>query len=203
MHGSADYPDAQAKAWQFQLGPGGGSKIEAEFAGPDPKVLRDLANQAKAIMAADGGAVSIKDDWRETVPVIEPRYASARGRSLGISREDLAQALRTNFSGRNVGVFREGDKLIPIVARAPPNEREDVSGIAGIQIANRASQSVTPLIETVSGIDTVWRNGRMKRTNRVWTINAQCDPAPGELASDLLTRLQPLVEQSSCQSATG
>ena len=46
----------------------------------------------------------------------------------------------------------------------------------------------------MSGIDTVWRNGRMKRTNRVWTINAQCDPAPGELASDLLTRLQPLIE---------
>ena len=36
----ADYPDAQAKAWQFQLGPGGGSKIEAEFAGPDPGAAR-------------------------------------------------------------------------------------------------------------------------------------------------------------------
>ena len=190
----ADYPDAQAKAWQFQLGPGGGSKIEAEFAGPDPRVLRKLANQAKAIMAADGGAISIKDDWRETIPVIEPRYAAARGRGLGISREDLARALRTNFSGRNVGVFREGDKLIPIIARAPLGEREDVSGMAGIQIANRASDGVTPLIETVSGIDTVWRNGRMKRTNRVWTINAQCDPLAGELASELLTRLRPLVE---------
>ena len=32
----ADYPDAQAKVWQFQLGPGGGSKIEAEFLGAGP-----------------------------------------------------------------------------------------------------------------------------------------------------------------------
>ena len=114
----AHYPDAQAKVWRFSLGPGGGSKIEAEFSGSDPAVLRRLANQAKAIMAADGGAVSIKDDWREPVPVIQPRYAEARGRRLGISREDLANALGTNFTGRRIGVFREGDTLIPIIARA-------------------------------------------------------------------------------------
>ena len=30
------FPDAQAKAWKFQLGPGGGPKIEATFSGPDP-----------------------------------------------------------------------------------------------------------------------------------------------------------------------
>ena len=130
----ADYPDAQAKVWQFQLGPGGGSKIEAEFSGPDPAVLRRLANEAKAIMAADGRAISIRDDWREPVAVIQPRYSEARGRRLGVSREDLADTLETNFSGRNVGVFREEDTLIPIIARAPEDERRGAARMAGIQI---------------------------------------------------------------------
>ena len=190
----ADYPDAQAKVWQFQLGPGGGSKIEAEFAGPDPAVLRRLANEAKAIMAADGRAISVKDDWRAPAPVIQPRYAAARGRRLGVSREDLANALSMHFSGRNVGVFREGDTLIPIVARAPERERRDAAGIAGIQIPNRAFGGVTPLIEVVDGFETVWRDARLKRTDRVWTIKAQCDPLPGELASQTLARLRPLIE---------
>ncbi len=190
----ANYPDARAKVWQFRLGPGGGSKIEAEFSGPDPAVLRRLANEAKAIMAADGGAVSIQDDWRAPVPVIQPLYSEARGRRLGISRADLAAALSANFSGRNVGVFREDDRLIPIVARAPESERRDAAGMAGIQIPNRASGGVTPLIEVVDGFETVWRDGRLKRVDRVWTINAQCDPRPGELASETLTRLRPGIE---------
>ena len=190
----AHYPDAQAKVWRFQLGPGGGSNIEAEFSGPDPAVLRRLANQAKAIMAADGGAVSIKDDWRELVPVIQPRYADARGRRLGVSREELASALGTNFSGRKIGVFREGETLIPIIARAPAGERHDVTDMGGIQIPNRASGGTTPLIEVVDGLETVWRNARLKRTDRVWTINAQCDPAPGELPSEIFARLRPRIE---------
>ena len=62
-----NFPDAQAKAWRFILGPGGGSAIEAEFSGPDPAVLRNLANQAKAIMISDGKTLSIKDDWRQPI----------------------------------------------------------------------------------------------------------------------------------------
>ena len=190
----AGYPDAQVKVWQFQLGPGGGSKIEAEFSGPDPRVLRRLANEAKALMAADGGAVSIKDDWREPVSVIEPRYSQARGRRLGVSREDLARALSATFSGRSVGVLRDGETLIPIIARAPESERRAAADMAGIQIPNRVDGGVTPLVEAVDGFETRWRNGRLKRTNRVWTLNAQCDPLPGEPASALLARLRPQIE---------
>lgn len=122
-HIDQTYPNAQAKVWRFILGPGGGSKIEATFKGPDPKVLRRLANEAKAIMSADGRALSVKDDWRQPVSVVEPIYSESKGRRLGISREDYANALQTNFSGQTVGVYREGDTLLPIISRAPEDER--------------------------------------------------------------------------------
>ncbi len=193
-HIDANYPDAQAKVWQFQLGPGGGSKIEVEFSGADPVVLRELANKAKAIMAADGGAISIKDDWRQPVSVIEPTYNADNGRRLGISREDLANALRSNFSGRNVGVYREDDQLIPIVARAPERERLDASAMRGIQITSPVTGKSVPILEVVNDFETKWQNSRLRRVDRVWTINAQSDPLPGKLASDLLARIQPDIE---------
>lgn len=188
------YPNSQAKVWRFQLGPGGGSKIEAEFSGPDPVVLRRLAMEAKAIMAADGRAISIKDDWRQPVTVIEPVYSETRGRRLGLSREDMANALQTNFSGRTIGVYREGDDLIPIVAQAPESERLAAEDLAGIQIVSRSSGQSVPLMETVDRVRTVWKDARLLRVNRIWTINAQSDPMPGELASDLLNRLRPQIE---------
>jgi len=185
QHIDANYPDAQAKVWQFQLGPGGGSKVEAEFSGPDPVVLRQLADKAKAIMAADGGAISIKDDWRQPVSVVRVKYNDDNGRRLGISREELANALRTNFSGRSVGVYREGDQLIQIIARAPERERLDAASMRGVQITSPATGKSVPILQVVDGFETVWENPRLRRVDRVWTINAQSDPLPGGLAGDL------------------
>jgi multidrug efflux pump subunit AcrB len=190
----AGYPDAQAKVWQFQLGPGGGSKIEAEFSGPDPAVLRRLADKAKAIMTADGRAISIKDDWRQPASVIEPVYSSNKGRRLGVSRHDLSDALLTNFSGSSVGVYREGDTLIPIIARAPESERLDAESIGQIQIISPATGAAVPLEQVVDSIDTVWRNSLLLREDKVWKIKAQSDPVAGDLASDLLVRLRPQIE---------
>jgi multidrug efflux pump subunit AcrB len=189
-----NFPDAQAKVWRFQLGPGGGSKIEAQFGGPDPAVLRELASQAKAILASDSKSIAIKDDWRQPVGVIVPEYSEARGRRLGVSREDLANALQTNFSGRTVGVYREGDRLLPIVTRAPERERLNAQEMPGIQIPSGTTGGVVPLIEVVDGVETVYRDAMLRRINRQWTIKAQADPAAGELASDLLDRVRPQIE---------
>ncbi len=188
------FPDAQAKVWRFILGPGGGSKIEATFKGPNPEVLRELAEQAKAVMIADGGALSIKDTWRQQVPVIEPIYSETNGRRAGISREDMANALQQNFSGQRVGVYREGDDLIPIIARAPLNERLDVNDIGNIQVQSGTTGMTVPLKQVTDGFRTIWRNGILKRENRIWTIKAQADPYPGELASELLNRIRPDIE---------
>ncbi len=190
----ASFPNAQGKVWRFILGPGSGSKIEATFQGPDPVVLRRLANQATAIMAADGRALSIKDDWRQPVSVIEPIYSESKGRRLGISREDFANALETNYSGRDVGVYREGDTLIPIVSRAPESERRGIDGIYEIRTLSAATGAVVPLAEVTDGVRTVWRDGQLRRENRVWTIKAQSDPYPDELASDLFGRIRAPIE---------
>ncbi len=188
------FPDAQAKVWRFVLGPGGGSKIEAQFQGADPKMLRRLADKAKTIMSADGGALSIKDDWRQPVSVIRPVYSKTKGARAGVSREDLASALQTAFSGKTVGIYREGENLLPIVARAPANERFDAQDIKNIQALSSFTGKTVPITQITDGFKTVWRDGRLLRENRIWTIKAQSDPRPGELASDLLSRIRPAVE---------
>ena len=193
-HLDANFPNAQGKAWRFVLGPGGGSKIEAAFTGPDPDVLRSLANQAKNIMVADGGAMSIKDDWRQRVSRIEPLYSEVRGARAGVTRTDLAGAIATNFSGKQIGVYREGSDLIPIVTRAPINERVGIDDIQNIQVLSSVTGKTVPINQVVDGFVTTWGDGTLKRVDRLWTIKAQSDPLPGELAGDLLERIQTDIE---------
>ncbi len=191
------FPEAQAKAWRFILGPGGGSAIEAEFSGDDPKILRRLANEAKAIMIADGGALSIKDNWRQPVSVIEPVYSENKGRRAGVSRKDLADAILNYYSGKQVGVYREGDDLIPIISRLPNTENATIQGIKSIQVLSALTGKMVPITQVTDGFKTIWRDGQIRSENRVFRIKAQSDPYPEELAASLLNRIRSKVEAIS------
>ncbi len=193
-YADANYAEAQSKVWKFRLGPGGGSKIEATFSGPDPKVLRELANQAKRIMADDSKAILIKDDWRRPVPVLQPIYSQNKGERVGITRKDMADALAENFSGLQRGVYREGDTLIPIISRAPEEERTNTWDLISIQIVSPTTQQPVPLAQVLDDGRIIWRDGRLLRSDRVLTIKAQADPAVGELADTLFSRLRPKIE---------
>ncbi|WP_371397295.1 efflux RND transporter permease subunit [Fretibacter rubidus] len=193
-HIDQEFPDALGKAWKFIMGPGGGSKIEATFKGPDVSVLKSLAAQAKQVMQDDGEAVLIKDTWGEQVPYLEPVYSKTKGERLGIRRKDLADALATNFSGRRLGVFREGEYLIPIISRAPEEERSDIFDTFGIQILSPTTGETVPLAQVLETGGIKWRDGRLLRENRVLTITAQGDPAPNVLTDDLFQRVKPKIE---------
>ena len=188
------FPESQSKAWRFVLGPGGGSAIEAEFSGPDPKVLRRLAKEAKAIMIEDGGALSIKDDWRQPVSVIKPIYSESRGRRAGISRKDLADSILQYYSGKQVGVYREGNDLIPIISRLPNTENANIDGMRSIQVMSSLTGEMLPISQVTDGFNTIWRDGQIRSESRVFRIKAQSDPYPDELAASLLKRIRPQIE---------
>jgi len=188
------FPEAQSKAWRFVLGPGGGSAIEVEFSGSDPKTLRRLANEAKAIMTADGGALSIKDNWRQPVSVIEPVYSENKARRAGVSRQDLADAINSYYSGKQVGIYREGQDLIPIISRLPNTENATIQNINSIQVLSGLTGKTVPIIQVTDGFKTIWRDGQIRSENRIFKIKAQSDPYPDELAASLLKRIRPQIE---------
>lgn len=191
---SESFPEAQSKAWRFVLGPGGGAAIEAEFSGPDPKVLRRLANEAKAIMVGDGGALSVKDDWRQPVSVITPVYSPSKARRAGVSRKDLADSILYYYSGKQVGVYREREDLIPIISRLPNTYDADIEGMRSIQVMSSLTGKMVPISQVTDGFETIWRDGQIRSESRIFRIKAQCDPDPDELAASLLKRIGPQIE---------
>jgi len=188
------FPDAQVKAWKFMLGKPLPSKIEAVFRGPDPTVLRSLAEQAKAIMASDPEAVGIKDDWRGRVPVIRPVINETAARRAGVSVIDINAALQQNFTGSSIGVYRDGDTLLPIIARAPDAERGDLDSLDTVLVFSPTSGASLPLSQFVSRYETVFEDTIIRRQDRFAAIKAQCDPPAGQLAGPLFERLRPQIE---------
>ncbi|QTA93152.1 efflux RND transporter permease subunit [Desulfonema magnum] len=188
-----NFPDAEPKTKKFVLGPGGGAKIKVRFSGPDPKVLRQLSDQAQAIMRGDPMSKDIRDNWRQRVKVIRPEFAEAQARRVGISRSDLNQSLEMSFSGLSVGVYREENKLIPIVSRPPEGERINVDNVNDLQVGSPMTGKMVPISQLVSGDHIKWEDAIIHRQNRMRTITAECDPKIG-LASPLFNRLRPQIE---------
>jgi multidrug efflux pump subunit AcrB len=177
----------------LRIGPGRDAKIEARFSGPDPRVLRQLSEQAEAIMHADGHAVDIRNDWRSPVKVATPVFNEQVARQLGVDLESLGRALKTAFEGATVGVYRDGNRLLPIRVRAPAQERDDIENLRDIQVWSPVLKRTVPVSQVVSRYETRLENAVVRGRDRLQTIIASCNPADG-LADPLLQRLQPQIE---------
>ena len=189
-----NYPDSEAKIRRIRLGPGKGSKIEVRFSGPDPEVLRELSNQAQQIMRDNPGAVDVRDDWRQPVKVVQPIYAEQSARSAGITRDDLSDALLTAFSGKQVGVYRERDELIPIISRPPDEERLNVGSLVDLQVWSPTLRRTIPMMQVTSRIETKWQDNKIRRRNRKRTITVSSEPDFDVMASVVFNSVQPLIE---------
>lgn len=177
----------------MRIGPGRDAKIEARFAGADPKVLRQLSEEAQVIMRANGGAVDVRDDWRSPVKVATPVFNEQVARQLGVDREGLGAAMRYAFEGTDVGVYRDGNRLLPIQMRAPLEERGDIDNMRDIQVWSPVLRSALPVSQVVSDYDTRWENAVVRGRNRIQTIIASCNPEDGD-ADLLLESLRPQIE---------
>jgi multidrug efflux pump subunit AcrB len=185
-------PEAIVNVRKFLLGPGEGGKIQLRISGTDDAELRRLTAQVKQIMQEEG-AKAIRDEWREKVKVVRPELAEAQARQLGITRPMVAGQLQAAFSGKQTGVYRERDELLPIVARAPEFERSDVDNIRDLQIWSPAAGQNVPMRQVLTGFATEYEDGIRFRYNRIMTVRVHCDPL-GELPSELLARVKPRVE---------
>ena len=154
--------------------------IEARFSGPaeaDPGTLRALAEKGKAILEASPWTKEVRSDWRQRNRRIIPTYSQERGRWAGVSRDDVAHATKRAYDGLSVGLFREGDDLIPIVLRLQEDERQVAAAtLETIQVIPAGSTETVPLSQVATNIEVKWEDPIIWRWDRRRAITVQCSP---------------------------
>lgn len=189
-----NFPDAEPVVEQFMLGPGGGYDVEVRFSGPDPVVLRELSGKAQDIMRKNPDTALVRNNWRQKVKVIRPEYTETQGRLAGVTKSELNNALQTAFTGYRIGIYREGDELLPIIVRPPESERVDVNNIKDLQVWSRVTRKSIPVNQIVSGFNTEWEDSLVYRRNRKFTITAQCNATFGVLGNSVFESVRPEIE---------
>ncbi|ALQ10265.1 multidrug transporter AcrB (plasmid) [Pseudoalteromonas sp. Bsw20308] len=166
---------AQLKIKPMEIGPSTDAKIEARFSGPDPVILRQLAAKAEELIGNDDGAYNIRNDWRARTKMIRPQFNEQKARRLGISKSDLDDILLTSLSGKQVGVYRDGTQLLPIIARSPANERLNVESVHDLQIYSPVLGVFVPVTQVVDEFIVQWEDSLIMRRDRKRTITVMAD----------------------------
>ncbi len=186
-------PDAEIQITRAEFSPGSGSKIEMRYSGPDPMVLRQLADDTLDIYLAHN-LIDRKTDWRPQSLQLVPEFNESNARLAGISRNDLARSLAYNTLGLNIGLMRDEDKLIPIIARAPDAERNDLEGLKNRQVWSTTQRRYVPITQIVSDFRLEPENTTIHRRDRIRTLTAQANPPLGHNVNVYFQPVMPAVE---------
>ena len=175
-------PYAMIPLMKYGVGPSNTWKFELRISGPaeaDPVVLRSLSSQVETILYNSPLADRTTNDWRQRVQKLVPDYSQERARWAGVTREDLAKTTKRAFDGREIGLYREKDDLIPIVLRHVEEDRLNVSGLDALQIQPGLSTETVPLSQVTGTVLPEWEDPMIWRRDRRRTITVQSNPIPG------------------------
>ena len=188
-------PWAEVRTQQIIYGPPIGADVEVRFSGPDPNILRELADQAQVIFETETSLLlTERIDWRERELVVQPIFAADRAEAIGISREDVAQAVALATDGVRAGVLRERERLIPIIVRTPADEQSEDGTLLDQPVYSRATGSFVPLGQVIDGFDIQARDNLVERRNRVSTISVQSFTPLGIMPPAVFSEVRPFIE---------
>ena len=192
----AQYPDVRVQSKRIMFGPSNSSSIEARFIGADPEVLRNLADQTIQIFNTVPSADGVMHDWRERVQVIRPQYSQYLGSELGVDKREVDLALRLNFEGAPVGIYRDGSRLMPIMLQTPAEEHLNVEHLNDVMVWSNAQRTFIPIDNVVSEFTSEWEDPLIMRRDRKRTLTVMADPSSvsGETSAELLQQIKPKMD---------
>ena len=188
----ANFPQAETRTQRFALGPTTKLELEARFSGPDPKVLHELANQAKEILRREPAAKFVRDDWRQKVPTWAPEFSQTKGIRGLITRAQMQLSLARGTVGIPAAFYAEGENLIPVKIRAEQSERNRTETLRSTPVWGLSTASV-PLEQVTDDLEVRWEEGCIQQRNRIPTITVGAD-ANGVEWTELLKKVRPQIE---------
>ncbi|BFM10487.1 efflux RND transporter permease subunit [Simiduia litorea] len=188
-------PDANVNVRLFVLGPATGGKIQLRISGSDHGELRTLADKVNQVLRNHANVKGIRNEWGEQVQIIRPVISDVLAGQLGVGRPDIARATAHAVEGVTAGVYRERDELLPIVARAPEQERRSLDNLDQVPLWSPSANRMVPMGQAVTRFDVAFENPHIWRQDRVSMLRIHFDQREG-LSSELLHDIKADIEKA-------
>ncbi|MGB3042632.1 MAG: efflux RND transporter permease subunit [Xanthobacteraceae bacterium] len=186
--------EARVRVDRFNFGPPVGFPVQFRVIGPDTHKVREIAYKVRDVVKTNHDVVDPHLDWNEQTPVLKLVVNQDRARALGLTPQDVSQALAMLISGVPVTTIRDGIEKVEVVARAVPAERLDLARVGDLTITSRNGVAV-PLSQ-IAKVEYAHEEPILWRRNRDMAITVRGDIVDGVQAPDvsnaIWTKLKPI-----------
>src|SRR3984893_17336682 len=183
---------ARVRVDRFNFGPPVGFPVQFRVIGPDPKTVREIAYKGRDVVKENPNVKDPQRDWNEQSPYLKLVVDQDRARALGLTPQDVSQALAMLISGAPVTTIRDGIEKVGVVARAVPSERLDLAHVGDLTVTSRNGVAV-PLQQSAN-IEYSHEERILWRRNRDMAITVRADVNDGVQAPDVTNQIWPKLQ---------
>ncbi len=189
----AEFPSIVGRVYPLELGPPVGWPLQYRVRGPEPDQVRDIAFKVAQVVGAEPAVQKVNYNWSEPARTMRIRIDQDEARLLGLSSEEVSQALNTVVSGVTSTQIRSGIYLVDVVVRAVDEQRMSLSAIRTLQVPLPNGRTV-PLSQIASveygqEYPLVWRRDRKP------TLTVRADVAAGTQPATVVHALAPKIAE--------
>jgi len=185
--------EARVRVDRFNFGPPVGFPVQFRVIGPDPNVVRDIAYRVRDVVRQNDKVRDPQLNWNEQSPYLRLVVDQDRARALGLTPQDVSQALSMLISGQPVTTVRDGIEKVSVVARAVPSERLDLGHVGDLTVTSRNGIAV-PLSQ-IANLEYAHEEPILWRRNRDMAITVRADVADGVQAPDVTSQIWPRLKE--------
>ncbi|SDW18308.1 efflux RND transporter permease subunit [Thiocapsa roseopersicina] len=156
---AGEFPEARVRVHTLLYGPPVIWPVTFRVVGPDPLVLRRIAEQVREVVAANPNTQDPHLDWGERVPVVRLALDPERLRLIGLTPRELAGQLEYQLSGLPATEIREDIRNVQLILRGLGDEGQaSLDGAGAGSGADDSAAVITPT--SLAGINLKTLDGR-------------------------------------------
>jgi multidrug efflux pump subunit AcrB len=198
----ARIPGARIDVRQLETGKPVGVPVSFRVSGEDAATLRGIAREVAGVLRAVPIASRVRDNWGAPALLVRVAVDDDRAGLSGVTRIDVARSATAAVSGLPVGVYREGDRQIPIVARLRLEDRARLADLGNVYVfAGQGTQSVP--LRQVARLDRELVTSKIQRRNQIRTVTVSAFPVTGALPSEVLAAARPGIDAVAARLPPG
>ena len=184
-----EFAGVRGRVLRVPLGPPVNYPVQFRVIGEDTAKLKTIAASVAERVRANPHSLDVNLDWGDKVLAMRVEVDQERARALGVSSAVVSRTLGTMMSGAPIGQYREQDRLIDVVLRAPAAERGALDQLGELAVATEAGRSV-PLAQ-VARVHETFEEPIIWRRSRELTLTVRADIVDGVQAPDVTSAIDP------------
>ncbi|MBE7423411.1 MAG: efflux RND transporter permease subunit [Zoogloeaceae bacterium] len=178
-----EFPGIRARANRVALGPPVAYPLQFRVVGSEIPKVKEIAGEVAQAMRASPHTLDVNTDWGVRAPMLRVEVDQDKARALGVSTASVSRALQGAISGATLAQFRENDRLIDIVLRAPQAERDAMERVLAVQVPTASARYVP--VTQVATVREAFEEPILWRRSRELTLTVRADIVDGVQAPDV------------------